>query len=233
MAPVDPQSTDSLFKAIDQAINQKVERINLLISSPGGSVFHGLSIYNFLKGAPIEVNTYNFGSVDSIGVVIFCSGSKRYSVPHARFLIHGVKFNISGNGSFDEKQMEEFIKGLKIDQQNIAKVISDTTQKPTHIVESDMNNRTTLNPNEAKDYGLIHEIKSELFPKDAPMIVIGENHGTNQLNQIPQGFPFPIPNGFPLPIQIQPQLQNPTNKSFSEPLINGFTQSDELNYSTI
>jgi hypothetical protein len=37
-----------------------------------------------------------------------------------------------------------------------------------------MNNRTTLNAQEAKDYGLIHEIKSELFPLDADLSVIGE-----------------------------------------------------------
>lgn len=186
MAPVVPQTSDQLFRIIDQKIREKYEKIHLLLSSPGGSVFHGLSLYNFLKGAPIEVNTYNFGSVDSIGVVIFCAGKKRYSVPHARFLIHGVKFNFNGNASFDEKQIEEHLKSLKIDQLNIARVISDTTGKPTHKLEEDMNNRTTLNPTEAKDYGLVHEIKSELFPLDAELHTIGE------LVQVQQPFPFGV-----------------------------------------
>lgn len=187
MAPVMPQTTDQLFKIIDAKIIQKYEKLNLLISSPGGSVFHGISLYNFLKGAPIKVWTYNFGSVDSIGVVIFCAGEKRISVPHARFLIHGVRVNFSGNTSFDEKEIEEHLKSLKIDQQNIARIIADTTQKPTNKVEEDMNNRTTLNPNEAKDYGLVHEIKSDLFPIDADLSVIGEN-----IQQMPQGIPFGI-----------------------------------------
>lgn len=77
LAPVVPETTDRLFKIIDQKIGSGVKKIHLLISSPGGSVFHGLSIYNYLKGAPIEVDTYNFGSVDSIGVVIFCAGKKK------------------------------------------------------------------------------------------------------------------------------------------------------------
>ncbi len=106
LAPVIPETTDRLFKIIDQKIGSGVKRIHLLISSPGGSVFHGLSIYNYLKGAPIEVYTYNFGSVDSIGVIIFCAGKKRYSVPHARFLIHGVRFNINGNIALDEKELD-------------------------------------------------------------------------------------------------------------------------------
>jgi ATP-dependent Clp protease, protease subunit len=182
MAQVLPQTSDQLFKIIDKKLQEKTERIHLLLSSPGGSVFHGLSLYNFLKGAPIEVYTYNFGSVDSIGVVIFCAGIKRFSVPHARFLIHGVKFNINANSSLDEKQMEENLKSLKIDQSNIAKVIADTTGKSLLKLEEDMNNRTTLNPVEAKEYGLVHEIKSELFPLDADLTTIGETINQQQHN---------------------------------------------------
>lgn len=185
LAPVIPETTDRLFKIIDQKIGGGVKKIHLLISSPGGSVFHGLSIYNYLKGAPIEVDTYNFGSVDSIGVIIFCAGKKRYSVPHARFLIHGVRFNINGNAAFDEKELEEHFKSLKIDQRNIAKVIADTCGKEMVEIEKKMNDRTTLNPEEAKEYGLVHEIKSNLFPIDADLSVIGE------LNN-PQ-MPFSIP----------------------------------------
>ena len=205
MAQVIPQTTDRLFQVIDKKIHEKCERIHLMISSPGGSVFHGISLYNFLKGAPIEVFTYNFGSVDSIGVVIFCAGDKRFSVPHARFLIHGVRFNIHGNASLDEKQVEEHLKSLKIDQHNIARVIADTAQKPANKVEDDMNNRITLNSGEAKDYGLVHEIKSELFPIDADLSVIGEVAGQTQ----------------PGPFQITiPQVQ-------------AFTRSQDLDYGTL
>lgn len=211
MAPVLPQTTDQLLKIVDQKIAQRCKRLHLLISSPGGSVFHGLSVYNFLRGAPIEVLTYNFGSVDSIGVVIFCAGKHRYSVPHARFLIHGVRFNVNGNISFDEKQIEEHLKGLKIDQLNIARVIADTSSKPTHKVEEDMNNRTTLNPSEAKDYGLVHEIKSELFPLDADLSVIGEI----VQNQVP--FPF--------------QVSIPQPTAYTQ-IASGFTRSADLDFMT-
>jgi ATP-dependent Clp protease, protease subunit len=207
-APVMPNTADLLFKAIDQKFREKFEKINILISSPGGSVFHGLTLYNYLRGLPIEINTYNFGSVDSIGVVIFCAGKKRYSVPHSRFLIHGVKFNINGQVSMDEKQIEEHLKGLKIDQQNISRVIADTTGKPMHKIEEDMHNRTTLNPQEAKDYGLVHEIKSELIPVDANLVVIGEQMPQNQMIQIP-------------PHVIQ-QVQGVT-----EPLVQSYTEIND------
>jgi ATP-dependent Clp endopeptidase proteolytic subunit ClpP len=205
MANVNPQTVDQLFKLVDSKVRDKFDKIHLMLSTPGGTVFHGLSLYNFLRGAPIEVETYNFGSVDSIGVVIFCAGKRRYSVPHARFLIHGVRFNINGSASFDEKQIEEHLKGLKLDQQNIARVIADTTGKPTHKIEEDMNNRTTLNPSEAKDYGLVHEIKSGLFPANADFSVIGEP----LQNQPP----------FPFGVTVQP--------------VQGFTRSPNLYYGTL
>jgi ATP-dependent Clp protease, protease subunit len=189
MAPVIPATIDNLMKIVDQKLHQKYERIHLLVSSPGGSVFHGLSVYNFLKGAPVEVYTYNFGSVDSIGVVIYCAGSKRFCVPHARFLIHGVKLNINGKLSIDEFQINEHLKSVQIDQKNIARVIADNTSKGSDVIEKDMHDRKTLSPNEAKDYGLVHEIKSELFPADSEFISIGEpiQQGPIQLmQQVPQ-----------------------------------------------
>jgi ATP-dependent Clp protease protease subunit len=218
MAPVDPRTTASLFQIFDKKLKEKVERLHLMLSSPGGSVFHGLSVYNFLKGAPIEIYTYNFGIVDSIGVVIFCSGSKRFSVPHARFLIHGVQANFMGNQSLDEKDLEERLKGLQVDYKNISRVIADTTQKPADKVLDDMNNRTTLNPQEAKDYGLVHEIKSSLFPIDADLSVVGEVVQPAQ----PMQFTLPVPG----PGQ-QIQLQH-----FTAPQVEGITKSDSLYYGT-
>lgn len=193
MASVDQRTTDALFKIIDEKVRNQYDRIHLLISSPGGSVFHGLSLYNYLKGAPIEVFTYNFGSVDSIGVIVFCAGKKRFSVPHARFLIHGVRFNIGGPVSFDEKELSEHYKSLMIDQKNIAKVIGDNCKKTPTQIEDDMNDRTTLNPEEAKTYGLVHQVKSNLFPANAELYTVGEIPNNQQ--QIPN-FLFPQSQNF-------------------------------------
>ena len=205
MAPVIPATIDQLMKVVDKKLDEKYERLNLLLSSPGGSIFHGLSVYNFLKGSPIQVYTYNFGSVDSIGVVIYCAGSKRFCVPHARFLIHGVKMNFQGQASFDEFQIHEHLKSIQIDQKNIARVIADNTGKGADVIEKDMHDRKTLSPSEAKDYGLVHEIKSELFAADAEFMSIGE------------------PMQYGMPIQLMQQV----------PQAGNFTRSADLDIVTI
>lgn len=163
MAPVIPATVNSLFRSVDDAVARGAQSIHLMISSPGGSVFHGLSAHNYLRGIGVDVTTYNFGSVDSIGVIIFCSGQERVCVPHARFLIHGVSLTFNGNQTMEEKGLEERLKGLKIDAENIARVIADTTGRALTEVEKDMLDRTTLSPSQAKDYGLVTKVQKDLY----------------------------------------------------------------------
>ena len=171
-APVSDASINALMNAIDQKMKQGANHFIILISSPGGSVFHGLSAYNYLRGLPVTITTHNFGSVDSIGVVLFCGGSRRLSVPQARFLLHGVAAGFQQNERLEEKQLEERLKGLRIDMENIAKVVAANTGKSVQDVVKAMLDRTTLNPEEAKAWGLVHEIKSELFESGSEVISI-------------------------------------------------------------
>lgn len=95
-APVMQESINALMQVVDKKLSQGARKMGLLISTPGGDVFQGLSAYNYLKGIPLEITTHNFGSADSIGVVLFCAGSRRLCVPHARFLLHGVETRPGG-----------------------------------------------------------------------------------------------------------------------------------------
>ena len=174
MAPMNPQTVDRLIRAVDDKYAKGYTKVHLLISSPGGTVFHGISLYNFLRGMPMDVATYNFGSVDSIGVILFCAGKERFSAPNARFLIHDVRVFHSGNFSFDERQTDEMLKGLKIDKENIANIISDTTGTAQKEIIKMMHDRTTFSPTEAKAFGLVTEIKHELVPRGAELITINE-----------------------------------------------------------
>ena len=72
----------------------------------------------------------------------------------------------------EEKQLEERLKGLRIDIENIAKVIAANTGKITEEVTNAMLERTTLNPEEAQSWGLVHEIKSQLFEAGSEVVSI-------------------------------------------------------------
>ncbi|WP_288521822.1 ATP-dependent Clp protease proteolytic subunit [uncultured Brachyspira sp.] len=175
MAPIMPNTIKSLSQCLDQAILHRSEHIHLLISSGGGSVFHGISMYNYLKGLNINITTYNFGSADSIATVLFCAGKHRICVPNARFLIHPVSLNLNAPLLLKDKDLEEQLKSIKIDTENIAKIISDTANKDIKDVEEKMHNRTTLNPIEAKKYGLATDINSNLYNNDNILYSIYED----------------------------------------------------------
>ena len=169
---VNPNSIRILMTNFENKLREGVNRVVILISSPGGDVFSGLSAYNFLKGSPIFVETHNFGSIDSIAATLFCAGKKRFSVPHARFLLHGVSFGFPQGARLEEMQLQEVVKSLKIDTENIAGVIAANTGKSEEEVMKAIRERTTLNPEQALEFGLIHEIKEPLFEKGAEIISI-------------------------------------------------------------
>jgi len=83
--------------------------------------------------------------------------------------------NFSKGASLEEKQLDEKLKSLQIDTKNISKVIADTVNKDVKDIINDMQDRTTLNSEDAKEYGLVKEIKSELFPIGADVVSIQVN----------------------------------------------------------
>jgi len=171
-APVTEASIASLMKTVDQKLATGTKQFTVLISTNGGSVFHGLTAYNYLKGIPADVTTHNIGSVDSIGVALFCAGRHRISVPQARFLIHPVSMNFREGASFEEPKLLELVNSLRVDMENCASVVAANTKKSKQQVFRAMLARTTIDPDAALRWGLVHEIRQDLFAEGAEVIVI-------------------------------------------------------------
>ncbi|MBN2027529.1 MAG: ATP-dependent Clp protease proteolytic subunit [Actinobacteria bacterium] len=170
-APVLNETINALLHEIDERMKQGVRDFTILVSSPGGSVHFGLSAYNYLKGIPAEIVTHNFGSVDSIGLVLFCGGDVRYSVPQASFLLHGVSSGFR-NENLDEKDLDERLDSMRIDSENIARIIAANSVLEVDEVEKAMFERTTLDAEQAREWGIIHDIKADLFAEGDEVVTI-------------------------------------------------------------
>ena len=109
------------------------DEAHILLSTPGGRVDIGLMVYNVLRGLPIKVVTYNVGSVNSIGNVIFLAGVERFAARTSSFMFHGVGFDIQ-NARFEEKALKERLQGLQNDQ----KLIADIIVRHTKITAEDV-----------------------------------------------------------------------------------------------
>ena len=171
-AYINQKSIEALMGAIQQELAQGVRHFVILISSEGGFVDWGVTAYNFLRGIPAEVETHNYGIVDSVAVILYCVGKKRYSAPHARFGMHGVGFTLSKDTRFEEKQLDNKIKSLRRSTEKIAGLIAENTGKSKEEIKKAMYDVTTLNAKQAVEFGLTHEIKAELFESGAKVITI-------------------------------------------------------------
>lgn len=209
-AQVSDASVAKMMDTIDREISDGTRRVIILISSPGGSVSAGLTAYNYLKGVPAEIITHNIGSVNSIASVIYCAGSRRYTVPQARFLIHSVSLNFSANSTLDEGELDERLKMVRQDVEAIASVIAGTIKRSPEEIQRLMINRTVLNVEEAKKWGLVHEVREELYEQGSRVIPISTDirlESSPQAN-IGRVEPFPL-------LSIQKEIPILDNRSSS------------------
>jgi ATP-dependent Clp protease protease subunit len=169
-ASVTLEVATALINQLKSLVEEKVANVTLLISSPGGNAYAGLLAYNFLKGCPMNLTTHNIGICDSITAVIYAAGARRLSVPHGRFLMHGVISNFSAGSNLTETQLEERLATLRNDTNNIAGVLAAATGKQEVNIHEDMRHGLTLDPQQAIDYGLVHGIVEALYPAGARVI---------------------------------------------------------------
>jgi ATP-dependent protease ClpP protease subunit len=87
-------------------------------------------------------------------------------------LIHSINWSSSSPVRFEEKKLKELVASLKIDRENIAKIIAENCKKEQSVVEKKMFNGTTYNPEEAKEFGLVTEITNKLFEEGEQIIGI-------------------------------------------------------------
>jgi len=188
-APITEDSIGRLLNVIDSKLKEGTRRFVLLISSPGGSVFAGLTAYHYLRGIPAEIVTHNFGEVDSIATVIYCAGATRYSVPQGRFLLHPIAANFAAGIPFDTGIINEQLKLMQQQSASIASVISETVKKPLPDVETIITGRTTYSATDAQKFGLVTAIRSELFDEGSDLVSIGAIQPQGEVLRAAKEFP--------------------------------------------
>jgi ATP-dependent protease ClpP protease subunit len=169
-ADVNPQTTEVLLGNVAHLIGQGFRKIHLLLSTPGGSVAHGITIYNVLRGMPIELITHNVGNVDSIGTVVFLAGSQRYCCSQATFMQHGVAFGFQGPATLFEKNLQEHLASVQADQLRIAEVYKERAGIAQDVAEKLFLGETRMSAADAKTLGLVHEIRDVSIPNGSPIL---------------------------------------------------------------
>ena len=130
--------------------------ISLYINSPGGSVYDGMAIYDTMQLIKPDVATYGIGLQASMGAFLLSSGAKgkRYSLPHAKVMIHQPSSGTRGKVTDMEIDLRESLEVKEM----LSKILAKNTGQKLAKVKSDMERDYWMSPAEAVKYGLIDEV---------------------------------------------------------------------------
>ncbi len=168
LAGINQHTTDKLIAVMADMANKGKRKIYLMLNTSGGSVAHGMSLYNILKGLPITLTTHNVGSVDSIGNIVFLAGEKRYACPSSTFMFHGVTVDVPSN-TLGGKILQENLNTVLIGQKRMGQIIADHTDLNTEKIASLFNEQQIKDADFAHNNGFIHEIRDVNIPSGSPV----------------------------------------------------------------
>ena len=135
--------------------NPKKE-ISFYINSPGGIVWSGLAIYDTMQLIKPDVSTLCLGLGASMGQFLLGAGAqgKRYSLKHARIMMHQPLGGIQGQASDIAIQAEQlsYIKKL------MAELIAGHTGQTVEQVQADSDRDRWFTAEEAKEYGIVDHV---------------------------------------------------------------------------
>jgi ATP-dependent Clp protease, protease subunit len=142
--------------------------ISLYINSPGGEITGLFAIYDTMQFIRPDVNTFCMGQAASAAAVLLAAGTKgkRYSLPHARVLLHQPYSGAGGQASDIEIQAKEIMRMREL----LDEVIAFHTGQSMEKVRKDTDRDFIMSAEEAKEYGLIDEVISTRELAQVPAI---------------------------------------------------------------
>jgi ATP-dependent protease ClpP protease subunit len=168
-AGITPHTTQNLMTAISQKLVAGATEFYILLSTPGGDVASGVTVYNFLRALPVPVTMHNVGNVDSIGNAIFLAANTRRACAHSTFMFHGVGFDVT-NVRLEEKNARELLHGILANQSRIADIIVERTNIDRRRSRQLFREARTKDANDALAVGIIHEIADAAIPAGSDIV---------------------------------------------------------------
>ncbi|MEA2063336.1 MAG: ATP-dependent Clp endopeptidase proteolytic subunit ClpP [Gemmatimonadota bacterium] len=155
--PIDDQIANLVIAQLLFLEAQDAEKdVFIYINSPGGQVSSGLAIYDTMRFIKPQVSTMCVGQAASMGAFLLTGGEKgkRFSLPHARIMIHQPLGGTQGQASDLEIYTREIVKTKKL----LNRILADNAGQDLKKIEKDTDRNFFMCPEDAKKYGLIDEI---------------------------------------------------------------------------
>ncbi len=132
------------------------EPIKVLICSGGGSVVHGMAMYDMMCSSKAPIQTYCIGMAYSMAAVLFCAGTRRGMLEKSKLMLHEPLINSEMGGNASS------IKSMSESLQETKKQVNAILCRHTGKTEEEMNEATSFDhyfsATEAVAFGLADEI---------------------------------------------------------------------------
>lgn len=139
-APILEDYTSPFIRRINAwSMKNPGERLKITFNTPGGSVFDGLAMYDFLreiKNRGHHLTTKCLGACMSMGAILLQAGDERVITPNSFFLIHEVQTVIEGTKSYSTSQSEDQVKLQRKLQKKLLKQLAERSTLTEDEIET-------------------------------------------------------------------------------------------------
>ncbi len=171
IGPIDHAAVCTVRNLCLQALQHGATELELHMSTEGGNMTAGFALYFFLKSLPIPLCTHNIGSVESVGVVIFLAGQRRYACPGTRFLIHPLHWGFGSLVAADHSRVSEWRDCLDFDAERYANIFAEATRgapAPVDVRNNLVATARIFDAEQALEAGIIDAAVQAHLPQAGP-----------------------------------------------------------------
>ena len=149
-----------ILKLLDLDKQDGSEEISLYINSPGGSILHGLAIYDTIKHISAPVSTVCYGMAASMGAFLLSCGKKgrRFILPHSRVLIHQPLISADRGVSISQSDLAKKAKSLLESREILERIMAENIGISLEKIHVDCERDNWMSAEEALEYGIVDGI---------------------------------------------------------------------------
>lgn len=152
---VDSSFSKRLIKNLIMLESVNSEPITIIMNSPGGDWYHGISSYDFIKNCRSHVIIHGVGQVMSMGAVILQAADHRLLYPNTTIMMHYGEDSVSNTSKNFQRWAEAARKNNKKQEEILLEKIREKHPdfKSSHLKKM-LEHDTILSAQEAVSLGL-------------------------------------------------------------------------------
>lgn len=158
-------------KNVREALDGVTVPITIYLNSPGGDVFEGIEIYNYLKNHDQEVTIEVTGLAASAASVIVMGANKVVMNTGTSLMVHEASTFTWGN----KGDIQKALNALETIDTSLVDIYAEKTDKTTDDISSWLTSEKWFTADEAVKNGLADEVKKKVNEEEIDVVALVNN----------------------------------------------------------